>query len=323
MVVGTPRSGTTLLQRTLSDSTGIATVPETHLFTVFAPRLLRTTHFPLDGAELRSVLERYVALKQHRGGAPDPNVLWERLDGRAGSLVEVFEAIVAELACGATQIIEKTPDHLLWVSYLAPALPTTRFVAIVRDPRAVYNSTAQVHWGQRDPVRAAERWRLDQRLIQRTLDQLGDRMLFVRYEDLVSDPDATAAKVKAFALDWPEQPPTVPTESAGSTVGASPPRSTVYRAHEAEWKGRVDGEVSTERISAWRSDLESETVAAVEAVCGSAMRDFGYETGAAPARRLTPREHLVRFDYRLRRLAHERRIRHTYAPRAGLGREMR
>lgn len=306
MVVGTPRSGTTLLQRMVSETCGLATVPETHLFTVFAPRLLRSARFPLGGDGLLRALERYVALPQHRGGAPGANSLYHRLDGRAETLVDVLNAVVADQLDDGQPGVEKTPDHLLWVRYLAPMLPETRFLAVVRDPRAVFASSSQVHWGRRNAVMAAERWSRDQRRLLADQASLGpERFLLVRYEDLVGDEEGTRSRLVAFA---------------GSRNGSDRPTvpvGTVFRRHEAAWKSRTEGPVTTERIDAWGQQLAPDVVADIEAITGPLMDHFGYQR-IAPRAGLGPGARADRMRYRLRRQAHELRIHRQYAPRGGL-----
>lgn len=321
MVVGTPRSGTTLVQRTVSERCGLPTVPETHMFTVFAPRLLRTTRFPLEGPELRAALDAYAALQQHRGGAPSAELLFDRLSGRADSLAEVFVAVVGELAGGADRVVEKTPDHLLWVRHLAPVFPDTRFIAVIRDPRAVFASTAKTHWGQRNAVVAAERWARDQRLLLSLDAEFGGRrtgsdpddagLLLIRYEDLVLDEEQTVRRIVEFVgtADASDRSP--------ARHGIAGP-SRVFREHEMEWKARAQDPVTTERIEAWRQTLPAGSVSAIEAICGPLMDEFGYQRTLASADRLSMGDRISRGRYRLRRIGHEQRILRSYAPRAGL-----
>ncbi len=319
MIVGTPRSGTTLLQHAIADRGGFATIPETHMFTVFAPRILRTTRFPLEGAALRDALDAYVALPQHRGGSPAAGALFDRLGGRATSLVDVFVGVVAEMSGDAVRLVEKTPDHLLWVPHLAPVLRSTNFVAIVRDPRAVVASTRRVHWGQQNPVAAAERWSRDQRLVLRARLEFGDRrVMLVRYEDLVHDQVATVAGIAAFADHGADVDDGTPAADRAAVSGGGVRLDDVYRIHEQEWKSRVADPVTTDRIDAWRDVLTTHEVAVVERVCRAEMAVLGYERTPGANRTMSPLEHGHRLRYRARRVGHELRIRHSYVPRAGL-----
>ena len=265
------------------------------------------------------------------GGAPPVEALVERLDGRADTMVELFVAVVTELAGGADRVVEKTPDHLLWVANLAPAMPATRFVAVVRDPRAVFASTARTHWGQRKAVVAATRWARDQRLLLDLVDRLAGRLILMRYEDLVADEAAAVHRLRAHvgadgAPPGDGAPP--PGGAPGRRAGTAAPAPTdsgagssqIYRPHEAGWKGRVEGPVTAERVDAWADALEAADVARIEAVCGPLMARFGYEPHGdrTAARRLGPADRIDRARYTMRRVGHELRIRHRYAPRAGL-----
>jgi hypothetical protein len=226
-------------------------------------------------------------------------------------------AVVTELSDQAERVAEKTPDHLLWVAPLATALESTKFIAVVRDPRAVYASTSQVHWGQRNAVMAAERWARDQRLLARLVDSMdGDRLLSLRYEDLVTAEAETVGLIRRFVGDGGRRDSAAAADTADTADSAD--TSTVFRPHELEWKRRAADPVTTDRLEVWKETLAPEIVAKIEAVCGSEMDRMGYRRSAPPGSGLSLGDRLDQARYRVRRTAHELRIRHSYVPRAGL-----
>jgi hypothetical protein len=110
--------------------------------------------------------------------------------------------------------ILKTPFHLGHMDCLFRAFPDARIVWPHRDPGQCIPSLASLIHSLRvlgsdrvDPVEIGREWSGKmQRAIERCLDvreQHPDRFLDLRYQDLVADPLAQAARIYAFAgLSW-------------------------------------------------------------------------------------------------------------------------
>jgi hypothetical protein len=276
LIVGTPRSGTTLTQRLACELPGVKVPPETHFFARFYPRSFRWS-FPLQGAELREATAAFTATKRVQDAHLDADRLVERLGGRADGPLELFAAVVEEMASGGATIYgEKTPPHLSWWGPLSRGLPSLKLIAIVRDPRAVVASWLDTPWmpPRRDGyVLVAERWRLDQREIARAADALGPkRCLLLRYEDVVVDPDRTRSAIATVI------------GAEGAEPVHTPDASELYLPWETV-KSRSVGEITADRVRAWEERLPSGHARRIEAICRTGMRRFGYPTalGAAGA----------------------------------------
>jgi omega-hydroxy-beta-dihydromenaquinone-9 sulfotransferase len=132
-------------------------------------------------------------------------------------------ALVADALCvanGKTRWLEKTPTHLFHIDAILEAVPTARFVAIVRDPRDVLASkrSRQVaEWIEQtnaarreakkiqagfDPLWDALAWRSAVNAVQAAQVQHPEQVLAIRYEDLVTDQAATIKRICAF-VDLP------------------------------------------------------------------------------------------------------------------------
>ncbi len=262
LIVGTPRSGTTLVQRLACEVPGVAVPPETHFLYFFAADLYRRRTFPLDAAAIRDEIRTYAGLDNARDLEVDAEAVVAELGGSCSSILELFSALVRHLAGPAQVYGEKTPAHVVWWERLAVAAPAMKFVAVVRHPAAVVASWVEA-WPHESWAAAAERWRLDQLHVAEMADALGPpRTLVLRYEDVVRDPD-TARAVLAGFLD--REPPAAP---------AAPARS-LFLPWET-WKSRTLEPVDAERADAWQSALTPEQVAYVEQKCRDGMARFGY-----------------------------------------------
>jgi hypothetical protein len=272
LVVGTPRSGTTFVQRLACEVPGVAMPAETHFFSEFLPGLLARRSFPLAGAELADELARFCARDNARGLGLEPGQVTAVLGGQARSPAELFCALVSALAGPAELLGEKTPDHLLWWPLIDSLMPEVRFVAVVRDPRAVVASALATPWGEGgwaassrlpDHLSLAARWAVQQDHLAGLQAKVGpQRCLVVRYEDAVADPQGTRRALARFL-------------GRAEPTGAQAAPAHIVLGWET-WKGNALGPSDPARVRAWRHGLGGRLAGEVAAACADQMRRFGY-----------------------------------------------
>lgn len=134
LVVGAPRSGTTLVQRMMLADPRCAGGQESHFLASFG-QVLR------DFDRKRAMLRPHGLACYHTRAAlcEELRGLWDR----------TFAPVLAARP-GATLLVEKTPDHALWLDVAAELFPSARVVHVVRDSRAVVCSllaAARRPWG--------------------------------------------------------------------------------------------------------------------------------------------------------------------------------
>jgi len=300
LIVGTPRSGTTLIQRLATELDGVSVPPETHFFRLFAPDLLGRQELPLTGSALTEELRRFSELDDLQGAELDPELTAARLGGTANTVMGLFGGIVRALAGDAELYGEKTPSHLRWWRELSAANPELKLVAVVRDPRAVVASYLEA-WGERPHSVIAERWAIDHRSLQAARAALGARCLVLRYEDVVSEPGLARTALSRFL---------------GRPQGAAPASDSETPLHLPweTWKARSSGPVITARIDGWRDTLPQKVVREISTIAADEMRAFGYPVDE-PAIQLSANDQLLRYRYRLaRRVEQVRRRRLAQRP---------
>ena len=272
LIVGTPRSGTTLVQRLASELPGVRVPIETHFFAQFYPSRFRW-RFPLQGNDLREAIGEYASMRNIREAGLDPERTASRLGAGATGPLQLFEAVVRELAGDAAIFGEKTPTHLPWWRPLTAAMPWVRVIGVVRDPRAVVASTLELPWG---PKRSegyavvAQRWLCDQRQMAIASESLPRvRFLLLRYEDVVADPGVARGRIANL----------IGVADEGSV---SPPAGDMILPRES-WKSRAVERVTQERVRAWERELADGRVQRIEAICYPEMDRFGYDSRFTPA----------------------------------------
>lgn len=185
-VVGSPRSGTTLVQALLASHPNVWSLPETHFFRrveVYrrGPRGLLVE--PGADALLREISSSVGVRHPFR-----PRWL------TIGRCIRRFATILdtAAAAEGARVWVEKTPGHLNYIPLIARFLPDARYVHVTRQGADVVASVVQVTrehpgWdGARSIDEAAERWRADIAATRQYDGTPGHSI--VCYEELAADP---------------------------------------------------------------------------------------------------------------------------------------
>jgi hypothetical protein len=268
LLVGSPRSGTTLATRLLLEIEGVAGPPvETHFFDLVVPWMQAQGNPHVDEHVAQLLLTQYA--KSPLLDSVDlevPSVVAEYAGMRGDSLEQLFRCVVHSLSPpGASVLLEKTTQHLWYWSLLRQS-QDVRFVCLVRDPRAVVEATLRQGWAS-GASQAAYRWREEQREIDRLQRAMGPRARVFHYEDLVADVRAFRSSVAGFVgLSTPDR------RELHSISAAE-----LFPAGEQHLKQSALGPVDTTRVAAWLDRLDAVTVRLIESHCHREMRAHGYE----------------------------------------------
>ncbi|HBE71206.1 MAG TPA: hypothetical protein DDW52_23925 [Planctomycetaceae bacterium] len=264
-IVGTPRSGTTLLAATLDRHSNIAVTPETHFHTDFCEKNAGLFKGPREHLVETLLNDRYISDLRL-----DQNSLVEQIGQDWEDPASVLRALMDTYrrANGKSIAAEKTPAHLHHVEKLLEGSETSRVVCIVRDGRDVAMSLLNMPSKPFPSLRRqALLWKHDARKIQLFEKTISDRFLRVHFEDLVSDPVPTLKKVVEFVGVEFEPGQT----DSRREVGVVPD-------WEAGWKGKVNQSMDPKRSQAWKNwpDADSK-LDVLNSVVGKELVALGYE----------------------------------------------
>lgn len=161
--------------------------------------------------------------------------------------------------------VDHTPTNFRRALTMLRLFPDARFIHLVRDGRAVAASVLPLDWGPNNVMHAAEFWMARCAAGLGAELQLGsDRVLRVRYEDLVTSPEPTLRRIAGFAgLDYE------PAMAQGT--GHRPGR---YNERQHRLVGHPPDPARTHR---WMECLTARQIEIFEAEAGEFLEALGYQ----------------------------------------------
>jgi hypothetical protein len=256
---GVPRSGTTLLQHMLDCHPAVFGGPEFDCI----PGIIELWRQVAD-AHTRGRIQVFCTRAQ--------------IDACFEGLIEDLLLPVAE-AHGARLLSEKTPLNVLVFVELLTLLPGCRVIHVVRDPRAVVSSLLQVGLRSRVKGEPAPEFTRDLpsalRLTTEALnagfraqERFPRRVLTLRYEVLVSDPEAVARQLCRF-LGLAYEPAMLQPQAK-----KHPAQDAIEALDRGVWLDPALGirPIERSRIDAWQESLSPE----VSALVRDAFRDHAH-----------------------------------------------
>jgi LPS sulfotransferase NodH len=276
---GAPRSGTTLLRKLLDRHPELCSGPETKLF---VPAAFNLAWLAESHAVARADLEAML-----------------HASASQGAFIDAFAARVTS-AAGKARWAEKTPQNIRYLDWILARFPSASVIHIVRDGRDVVCSMREhPDWRwvdgawQKVLVRRPVEW-YAQRWLHDTAAGMAwrqdPRYVEVRYEDLVADPasamgaichaigavadaawlaDVARGATNERAAETNERAAHQPTAAADLTEG--------HVAAPDARRPDYGGEVSAISVGRWRTDLDAADQGVVTRICGSRLRELGYD----------------------------------------------
>jgi hypothetical protein len=221
-VAGNSRSGTTMMSRILSNHPDVFAFHELHFFDEILSGRLSTQTVNREQA-----LKYYATLCQRQRGGyfgkpQNPNECLHDAERETAALehltgLTVYEKFLHDETArnGKSIPCEQTPQNVFAMEQLLQALPGSRWILMVRDPRDVllsqkYKWKRRALSGGKIPWTESLRARINYhpmiipRIWNRVMSQIEKfkdhpRVLVVRYENLVADPDRTIREICAHA----------------------------------------------------------------------------------------------------------------------------
>ena len=269
-IVGTPRSGSTLLTSFLASHPNIYSGAETQFFNKIGlnscelSEALKTENWPHQAALLmknRLTLSEQSVLELYGTNAGN---IEAALSKKEPSLKAMLESVVERKSANSqSRWLEKTPNHLNHLKEIRKEFPSAKIILIHRDLRDSSVSVPKLPWASNSVIENAA-------LISSWFVQVDDELnnpnfLTVSYEKLVTDSDTTLKKVFEF-------------------IGEEFDRAILSRSNAADitsegepWKKDIFGKIDASSVGRWKTSMPSNLLKQIEEITGEVLIKLGYE----------------------------------------------
>lgn len=243
-VIGTPRSGTTLLQKILEANSKLFSIQgETGLFSLqnfFDPN---RKHFDLN----KEIKNNFLKVSKDS--------------------VDFFDNCVGLLMREELnkKFVEKTPQHILYLKFLVKHFPKSKFIHIVRDGRDCYCSARKHPW-----IPQSKNITTFSKYYSKCLDQIilmesNKNVYTIKYEDLVLNSNSEVSKLMNFLnLDFEV--------SQIDITNISKDKRSKLKQFQ-----KLNQNINSSSVGRWESELNSNEVLKFKKVAGKQLNYFGYK----------------------------------------------
>lgn len=294
LVVGCPRSGTTLLYHMLLSAGGFAVYrAESNVFNLLLPRF--------GDLSVRKNLQRLMNAWLQTGmfarSGLDSKQIEAKILDECRDYGDFLRIVMEEIALkqNVRRWADCTPEHLLYLREIEESLPGALIIHIIRDGRDVALSIDKQGWvrpfwwdNKRSLMAAALYWRWMVRRGRSYGRIIGSRYMEVRYEELVAEPHRILAEVSHF-IDHDLDYDRIVRTGIGSV---SRPNSSFELSDQMP---------AVNPIGRWRKLLSTQDLKVIEGLIGDMLVELGYPLTTESNRisRRHPRPVLTRFLYRM------------------------
>jgi len=270
LVCGLGRSGTSLLQSMLNAHERIHFMPEVRFLRTYAVSWRRRRRWRRAGNkglidELNND-QTFLRIKNKEAVLSCLRIRCAVHD----SIWRVYQQLATCITNENAEVFgEKDPKIMEDIGLIKAALPEARIICMIRDPRAILASRIKAAWASGMPWWLQLMWIREQERNVRKFrghDSEGSP-LFVRYEDLVENPQKELAAISG-AVGLKYSPSMLDfQESAKSLIDRS----------ELQWKANTLRPLQLGNTMRWSRSLRPSQVTMTELVCASWMRCWNYE----------------------------------------------
>jgi hypothetical protein len=269
-IVGSGRSGSTLLRMMLASHSRLTIPPETWYLIPLLERF--RIDQPLNAEQIESAIS--IVTSHYRW--PDMKLDAQDFRLKASRLPKPYLRDLVEIvyrshvqAEGKARWGDKTPVYIEILPQLARMYPNSKFIHLIRDGRDVAKSFQATDWVSRWLHENTREWTRGLECHWRWVrSDFCDRILQIRYEDLVLETEATLRKICGFIgeefepqmlFSWQEK------------VDEQVP------ARERDVHAKLKLKPGIESVARWKREMSAREIFVSEAFMGSDLTRLGYE----------------------------------------------
>ncbi len=272
-ITGRGRSGTWLLQSILDTHPDICVTPEAlfiiHLYEKYANTKKWTTQ-----RKTAFVSDLFTEKKLTDWWQSTPDLIHNLLEKYPpeSQFSELCKAVYYEYAQrndkqNTILLGDKNPEYSLYIRRLAQLYPKSKFIHLVRDPRANVLSYQNVDFDVSNTAALAHRWKKYNEQVLDGQQEMPDRILVIHYEDLLTDTQETLKQICAFL-----------------GVDFMPQLLEFYKHSKNifDWNKKITEPIDPKKADAWMAKVQPEDEACIFKIAGKTAARFGYHSVLVP-----------------------------------------
>lgn len=275
-IVGTSRSGSTLLQSMLNSHSDITIPPETHFF--HSSEGMHKKYFKAKCEKrFRNNMIEYWCRQKTRLGDLDLCELKLKENAKNLGLHAPNDLYKLHLTMyrkfrGKNITGEKTPKHILYTDQILDTFPKAKIISLFRDPRAVAHSEKCVQFGSPSVFITSKRWRKYVKKHHQLQRELSNKQYTtVRYCDLIAKPKSELQRISGFlGVDF-----------EGSMLQFHKREEKGFAEQENSWKNETFEPLKKDKNSEWQKALSDAEVAIIEATAGKYLGFMKYQNNTS------------------------------------------
>ena len=269
-IIGSGRSGNTLLRSILSGNSDISIPPESYRLP-FAIKKFHIFNNREWNEVVREVLHEFEDCKEFYTWEIDIKDVRKRLENMTDSkrtLSNIFDELFctyAEKHSPKSKIWgDKTPMNTLYLDWLGPVFPQSKFIHIIRDGRDVASSYLKMErYGT--ILEAANRWINSIELAQSFGSKIKEDYMEIRYEDLVTNTESEIQRVCDFLNIKYDSAMLDHTKQVGKLGDTD-------KSHHSN----LSKPISSESIGKWKSNLSESDQESITKLLHKHLERLGY-----------------------------------------------
>lgn len=256
-IVGTPRSGTTLMGKILDRHPDISVAGETHFFIEVMPGGFKHgSHVSIDDI-YSAAAKIYKNLGVHRFYRSQRRIeasfsvddlidLAQELGSDYRGLYQAFASLVS-VTLGGKRLVDDTPRHIFNIDTIIQMFPDAKFVGMLRDPRAFlasYKNLWKITGKQEErrirslyhPLLSSVYWRSANSILFKYAAS-NKNLHIVRYKNLVTNPEREVQGVVRF-LGQEYDGTMLEVENSNSSFGEE--RTGIFTTSLTKWREELE-----------------------------------------------------------------------------------
>ena len=261
---------------------------ESNVFNLLVPRFggMRTT------AQRQELMDVWLRSKLFRVSGLDPSHITARIVAECHGGGDFLRILMEEIAGkqGMRRWADCTPEHLLSMAEIKRQIPEALFIHIIRDGRDVALSYAKQGWSYPLPWDGEDRLGVSglywEWIVRKGREQgryLGPDYLEVRFEELISNPQATLSRLGTF-IDHDLDYDRIQQVGIGSV-----------REPNSSFAGETEGKFDP--VARWKTKMSAEELGRLEELIGNFLGELGYDLVSQESKRTTFRAARMRATY--------------------------